>query len=192
VSGPGALRRGAAFFAAAFPATGAFAATVLVGGAFFVAAFFAGAASAAPAFSAVTAAVSASTWRRRSATSFAVGTPSRPSAFAVRSSNRFSSRSHDVPALLPTSAAIELILPPTSPSFSSATACVLRCRPMPSLTSASNTLPPSAWALANAPMPASQICCADSLTELASWLSSMPSGSDGMPGAFFGGLVDMG
>ena len=49
----------------------------------------------------------------------------------------------------------------------------------PSLTSASNTCLPSACALAKAPMPASQICCADSLTEPASALSNRPRAGGG-------------
>jgi hypothetical protein len=56
-----------------------------------------------------------------------------------------------------------------SESFSSATAWVLRWIDTPSFTSASNTLPPSSCALEKAPRPASQICCADSLTVPASW-----------------------
>ena len=59
--------------------------------------------------------------------------------------------------------------------FSSATLCVFFCSVAPSLTSASNTCLPSACAFANAPMPASQICCADSLTEPASALSNRPA-----------------
>ena len=51
--------------------------------------------------------------------------------------------------------------------FSSATDCVLRWMLTPSLTKASNTLPPSSCALEKAPRPASQICWAESLTELA-------------------------
>jgi hypothetical protein len=79
------------------------------------------------------------------------------------------------PALLVTVSAIALILPVTSLILSSAMPWVFFCRLMPSLTSASKTLPPSSCALANAPMPASQICCAESLTEPASWLSSSPA-----------------
>ena len=47
--------------------------------------------------------------------------------------------------------------------FSSATVWVLRCIDMPSFTKVSNTFEPSSWALAKAPRPASQICCAESL-----------------------------
>jgi len=55
-----------------------------------------------------------------------------------------------------------------SENFSSAAACVLRWIATPSLTSVSNTLPPSSCAFEKAPRPASQICCADSLTVPAS------------------------
>ena len=65
-----------------------------------------------------------------------------------------------------------VILLVTSLNLSSATPWVFFCSELPSLTSASNTCLPSAWALANAPMPASQISLADSLTELASALSN--------------------
>ncbi len=101
------------------------------------------------------------------------GTPSLCSAFSTRCSKIVSSRSHFWPALLVTPSAIAVILPATSPMRSSATAWVRRCRLRPSLTSFSKTLPPSAWALAKAPMPASQICCADSRTAPAS-APSMP------------------
>ena len=109
-------------------------------------------------------------------TSLLDGTPSLFSALATRSSKIDSSLSHFWPAFAVTSSAIAVILPVTSLMRSSATACVLRCRLMPSFTSVSNTLPPSAWAFEKAPMPASQICCAESLTAEASWLSSSPAG----------------
>src|SRR5437773_425491 len=105
-------------------------------------------------------------------TSFADGTPSLPSDFETRSSKIDSSLSHCWPALAVTSPAMLLILLVTSPIFSSATACVLRCSDAPSFTSASNTLPPSSCAFENAPRPASQICCADSFTVPASALSN--------------------
>jgi hypothetical protein len=46
---------------------------------------------------------------------------------------------------------------------SSATDWVLRWIDRPSLTRVSKALPPSSWALENAPRPASQICWAESL-----------------------------
>ena len=61
------------------------------------------------------------------------------------------------------------ILLVASEIFSSATAWVLRWMDRPSLTRVSKTLPPSSCALENAPRPASQICCADSLTAPDSW-----------------------
>ena len=105
-------------------------------------------------------------------TSFDDGTPSFFIALAVRSSKIDSSLSHCLPALAVTSSAMLVILLETSPNFSSATLCVFFCSATPSLTRASNTWRPSACALANAPMPASQICCAESFTEPASALSN--------------------
>ena len=97
-------------------------------------------------------------------TSLADGTPSLPSAFAVRSSKMPSSLSQCWPALACTSPAMLLILLVTSLILSSAAELVFFCRVVPSFTSASNTLVPSACARENAPMPASQICWAESLT----------------------------
>ena len=121
-----------------------------------------------------TAAASASTRLSNAASARALGTPSLPSARAVRSSKIVSSLSHWALALWPTSPAIAVILPATSARVSSAADWVLRCTLAPSFFSASNTLLPPLWALANAPRPASQICCAESLTVCASWLSSRP------------------
>ena len=66
------------------------------------------------------------------------------------------------------------------PAASLAGCVVRRCSVVPSRTSASNTLVPSSCALAKAPSPASQICCADCLTVLARSLSNrLPVGRDG-------------
>ncbi|EWS56687.1 hypothetical protein X551_00556 [Methylibium sp. T29] len=110
------------------------------------------------------------------------GTPSLPSAFATRSSKIDSSLSHCWPARACTSSDSFVMRLLTSPSFSSAAAWVLRWIETPSFTSDSNTLPPSPWALANAPSPACQICWAESLTEFASWLSNSCA-IEGVPAA---------
>ncbi len=101
-----------------------------------------------------------------------MGTPSLPIALAVRASKMASSLSQFWPARAVTVSAIALILPVTSLILSSASPCVFFCRLSPSLTRASNTFEPSSWAFAKAPMPASQICCAESLTDAARWLTS--------------------
>ena len=103
------------------------------------------------------------------------GTPSFFIALAVRSSKIVSSLSQCLPAFDDISSAMLVMRLLTSPSFSSATLCVRFCSEAPSLTSASKTCLPSACALAKAPIPASQICCADSFTELARALSNRPA-----------------
>src|SRR3989344_13298 len=90
-------------------------------------------------------------------------------ALATRSSKMFSSLSHWPWALEPMSLAMVVTRLVASVIFSSATAWVLRWMVRPSLTRASNTLPPSSCALEKAPRPASQICWAESLTVLDSW-----------------------
>ena len=72
----------------------------------------------------------------------------------------------------------------TSPRRSSALAWVFFCSEVPSFTRVSNTWRPSACALAKAPMPASQICCAESFTAPASALSNTPAGD----AAFFSAI----
>ena len=123
-----------------------------------------------------TAVASSSTRAVSAATSLAVGTPSLLIALAVRCSKIDSSLSHCALALAPTSPAIAVIFAVAAPMRSSAALCVFFCRLMPSLISFSKAWVPSACALENAPMPASQICCAESRIVCASWLSSRPAG----------------
>ena len=92
------------------------------------------------------------------------GTPSLVSARCTRSSNTFSRRSQ---VSVARSRAWPTRFSTTSRTWSARPPANLRavCSKLrPSLTSASNSLPPSAWARPNAPTPASQTCCADSLS----------------------------
>src|SRR5574337_93908 len=105
------------------------------------------------------------------------GTPSAFSAFATRSSKMFSRPPQGRAACADRPLANAPIRCVASDSFCCASACVLRCRARPSLTSASNIRPPSSPAFANAPRPASQIfCCAGSLAGFeVSGVSALPA-----------------
>ena len=134
-----------AFFAGAAPAHSTQAAgAAFLAGAFFAAAFFAGALAAAVFAGALAAPVFAGARgrgrslrrlrqpghrgaqrlhaRRQFGHVLGRGHAQLAEGLGGRSSKMFSSLSHEAPALLVTSEAIELILPVTSPSFSSATA----------------------------------------------------------------------
>src|SRR3990167_4485207 len=151
----------AAGLATAFLATG-LAAAFFAGAAFTGAALTAG--GALPRLLASASMRALSTSRSRD-----VGTPSLDRAVATRSSKMFSSLSHCPAAREPMSLAMLVTRLVASEIFSSATAWVLRWMDRPSFTRASNTLPPSSWALEKGPSPASQICWAESLTVLDNW-----------------------